>query len=172
MTTVAETRPETKKTSRAARTAARRLALQLIYSFEVNRFQDGCTLVPEDDRNAVPSDSLGFADQLFAGFIKERVAIDAQLDKRLENWSLSRLAVIDRALLRLGAYELLYCPETPPKVAINECIELAKEFGTEAKTARLVNGVLDKIAREHRADETSKKDAVVKETTETTAKED
>lgn len=157
MNTVAETPAETKKASRAARTAARRLALQLIYSFEVNRFQADCRLIPEDDRLAVPTEGLAYADQLFAGFAKERAAVDAQLDQRLENWSLARLAVIDRAILRLGAYELIYCLETPPKVAINECIELAKEFGTESKTARLVNGVLDRIAREHRSDEVAKR---------------
>lgn len=157
MSAVAESRIDQKKV-RAARTAARKLALQLIFSYELNRYQDGCQLVPADDRQAVPVEGLPYADQLFAGFVKERTAVDAQIDQRLENWSLSRLAVIDRAILRLGAYELLYCPDTPPKVAINECIELAKEFGTEAKTARLVNGVLDRMARDHRATEVAKRD--------------
>ncbi len=61
------------------------------------------------------------------------------------------MAVADRAILRLGAYEILYCADTPAKVAINEYIELSKRYGSEAKTPKLVNAVLDKIAREHRA---------------------
>ncbi len=84
--------------------------------------------------------------------------MDAAVDQRLENWTIQRLAVLDRALLRLGAYELLFCADTPPKVTINEYIELAKRYGSEAKTAKLVNGVLDKIAREHRPSEVARRE--------------
>jgi len=140
---------------RGVRTRGRVLALEMVYSFEQNRYQTGVTLVPEDSSDGFEPEAIAFAQVLFDGFSAQRPAIDASIDQRLENWTLSRLAVIDRALMRLGAYELLYCPDTPPKVAINEYIELAKQYGTEAKTARLVNGVLDRIAREHRAGEVS-----------------
>ncbi len=139
--------------SRGARTRGRILALQMVYSFEQNRYQSGVNLVPEDDREGLEPEAIAFAQALFDGFSLQRVAVDAAIDQRLENWTIGRLAVIDRALMRLGAYELLYTPDIPPKVAINEYIELAKQYGTEAKTARLVNGVLDRIARDHRADE-------------------
>ena len=89
---------------------------------------------------------------MLAGFIKERPAIDAAVDKRLDNWTIHRLAVADRALLRLGSYEIMYCAETPPKVVINEYIELAKLYGSDIKTSKLVNAVLDKLAKEQRAD--------------------
>ena len=139
--------------ARGARTRGRIFALQMVYSFEQNRYQSGVNLVPEDDFADLEPEAKAFAQTLFDGFSAQRPAIDAAIDQRLENWTLGRLAVIDRALMRLGAYELLYTPDTPPKVAINEYIELAKQYGTEAKTARLVNGVLDRIARDHRADE-------------------
>jgi N utilization substance protein B len=141
------------------RSQARETALQLIYSFEQNKYVDDGMLLPGDDTDALPPETLVLARAIFAGFAKERPAVDAAVDKRLENWTIHRLAVADRALLRLGAYEILYCADTPPKVAINECIELAKRYGSDAKTAKLVNGVLDKIAREHRPNEVGAKKA-------------
>jgi N utilization substance protein B len=133
----------------AARTAGRVLALQLVYSFEQNHYADDGHLVPSEAQAGVEPDAARFACELFDGFVAERVAVDAAVDQRLENWTIQRLSVIDRAILRLGAFELLYRPATPAKVAINEWIELAKAFGSEAKTPKLVNGVLDRIAREH-----------------------
>ena len=139
------------------RSQARETALQLIYSFEQNKYVDDGMLMPLDDTEALTPETLAIAREIFTGFAKERAAVDAAVDKRLENWTIHRLAVADRALLRLGAFEILYCPDTPPKVAINECIELAKRYGSDAKTAKLVNGVLDKIAREHRPSEVGKR---------------
>jgi len=133
------------------RSRGRELALQMLYSFEQNKFIDDGMLVTTDATDGMEPESLAFAQTLLAGFAKERLAIDAAVDKRLENWTIHRLAVADRAILRLGAFEILYCPDTPAKVAINEYIELSKRYGSEAKTPKLVNAVLDKIAREHRA---------------------
>ncbi len=142
----------------SARTRGRALAVQTLYSFEQNRYRDDdVALLPDDATDDVDAEAQAFAKTLFEGFRRERAAIDSAVDTRLENWTIQRLAVLDRTILRLGAFELLYCPETPAKVTINEYIELAKEYGSEAKTARLVNGVLDRIAREHRADEVGKK---------------
>jgi transcription antitermination protein NusB len=144
---------ETRRRVRQARTQGRALAVQMAYSCEQNRFAADAVLMPADDLEAVDGEARSFAEGLLAGMLAERTAIDAAIDKRLENWTLSRLSVIDRAILRLSAYELLYRPDTPPKVTINEGIELAKRFGSEAKTTRLVNGVLDRIAREHQLTE-------------------
>lgn len=138
---------------RGARTRGRALAVQLVYSFEQNRYaeQPGCQLVPDDDLRNIDDDGRAFAFSLFELFRAQRPAIDAAIDQRLVNWTVGRLAVIDRAILRLGAVELLYCGDsTPAKVAINEYIELAKRYGTEANTARLVNGVLDRLAKDQR----------------------
>lgn len=139
-----------------ARSRGRELALQLLYSFEQNKFIDDGMLLPADATDGLDPESVEFAHALQAGFAKERSAIDSAVDKRLENWTIHRLAVADRAILRLGAYEILYCADTPAKVAINEYIELSKRYGSEAKTPKLVNAVLDKIAKEHRAGDVRK----------------
>ncbi len=139
-----------------ARSRGRELALQLMYSFEQNKFVDDGMLLPADAIDGLDSESVEFARALQNGFAKERPAVDSAVDKRLENWTIHRLAVADRAILRLGAYEILYCADTPVKVAINEYIELAKRYGSEAKTPKLVNAVLDKIAKEHRAGDVRK----------------
>jgi len=136
--------------NRGARTKGRVLAVQLVYSYEQNRYQDDCQFVPEEDLRNVDEEGRTFAFSLFELFKAQRPAVDSAIDKRLVNWTISRLAVIDRAILRLGAVELLYCHDTPHKVAINEYIELAKRYGTEANTARLVNGVLDRIAKDNK----------------------
>lgn len=124
----------------------------MLYAFEQKHYENDNELALAEDEE--PSASVRErALSLFNGFGSERTAIDACIDKRLQNWTLNRLAVMDRAVLRLGCYELLYCSDVPASVVINEYIELAKQFGSDGRTAKLVNGVLDKIAREHRPDE-------------------
>jgi N utilization substance protein B len=142
-------REPSRRAAAAARSSGRSLALQLLYSFEQNHYKDDGLLVTDETTEETGEAGTLFAHALFTGFCGERAAVDAVVDKRLENWTIQRLAVIDRAILRLGAYELLHRSDTPPKVAINEWIELAKAFGSEAKTSKLVNGVLDRIARDH-----------------------
>jgi transcription antitermination protein NusB len=134
------------------RSVGREIALQMLYSFEQNKYIDDGLLVPSDTLDDKASESIEFSRALVAGFAKERPAVDAAVDKRLDNWTIHRLAVADRALLRLGAYEIIYCSDTPAKVVINEYIELAKRYGSEAKTAKLVNAVLDKIAKQQRGE--------------------
>jgi len=80
--------------------------------------------------------------------IKSKInEIDEIIQKYLENWTLDRLSVVDRNLLRLGTYELLFVPDVPIEVTIDEIIELGKTFGTE-NSGKFVNGVLDKIAKD------------------------
>lgn len=133
-----------------ARSRGREVALAMLYSYEQNRYADDGHLLADDAVDGADEAATSFAGAIFAGFCDKRVVVDAAIDKRLENWTIHRLAVPDRAILRLGAYELLFCDDTPPRVAINEAIELAKRYGSDAKTSRLVNGVLDRIARDHR----------------------
>lgn len=134
----------------SARSRGREMALQWLYAWEQNGYRDDGGLLTEEVTEDAPEGAFAFASRLVEGVKTQRTPVDAALDARLENWTLGRLALPDRNLLRLGAYELLYCEEVPPKVAINECVELAKRFGSEDKSMRLVNGVLDRIAREHR----------------------
>ncbi len=73
--------------------------------------------------------------------------IDSMIKKYVENWEIKRLAYIDRNILRLGCFELLFLEDIPPKVSINEAIELAKRFG-DIQSPSFINGVLDKIFRQ------------------------
>jgi N utilization substance protein B len=82
-----------------------------------------------------------FANQLFEGTAKDAVALDESIVKHAENWRLERLAIIDRAILRLAMYELR-ATDTPAKVVLNEAVELAKKFSSEEAGA-FVNGILD-----------------------------
>lgn len=94
-------------------------------------------------------DETVFAEQLMEGTLKERPTIDKLIEKCAPEWPLEQVTVIDRNILRLGIYELMFgnYDEVPPKVAINEAIELAKTFGSDA-SPRFVNGVLGTIYRE------------------------
>jgi N utilization substance protein B len=87
-----------------------------------------------------------FAQGLISGVRRNREELDGLLTKCADNWSLVRMAVTDRNILRLGAFELLYT-KTPPRVAINEAVELAKRFGAK-QSAQFVNGVLDRFLQE------------------------
>ncbi len=87
-----------------------------------------------------------FATELIRGVVEHSSEIDAMIRNQLENYSFQRLAAVDRNILRLGTYEILYASHIPPQAAINEAIEIAKRFGTE-ESARFVNGILDKILK-------------------------
>jgi len=88
-----------------------------------------------------------FAEQLINGVNQHVTEIDERLARHLQNFIISRLNMVDRNILRLAVYEMFFCPETPPIVAINEGIDAAKRFGGE-ESGRFVNGVLDKIKTE------------------------
>ena len=88
-----------------------------------------------------------YAENLIAGVNAQRTDVNARIVKYVENFGIERLAAVDRNILRLAIYEMFYCMETPPVVAINEAIEIARKFGGE-DSSRFVNGVLDKIKGE------------------------
>ena len=86
-----------------------------------------------------------FAALLVRGVEQHRVEIDRILGKHSEHWALDRMSRVDHNILRMAVFELLWCQDIPPKVSINEAIELGKKFSTE-KSAMFINGVLDKIS--------------------------
>ncbi len=88
--------------------------------------------------------SDSFFESLVRGATEKKQEIDAALEQKLENWSLSRLPKIERTVLRLAVYELLYMEDTPNNVVLNEAIELCKTYGDE-KSSKFVNGVLSKF---------------------------
>ncbi len=85
-----------------------------------------------------------FANQLVIGTATRFADIDPLIATHADNWDMKRMAVIDRNILRLGVYELLYLADVPPKVSLNEAVELAKRFG-DAESGRFINGILDTI---------------------------
>ena len=106
--------PAAAKASIAVRRAARDRALQLFYAYEQNKYQDDGRLLPSDDEPVSEAVETQAA-EWFSGFIVNRVPIDAAIDKRLTNWTIHRLAAVDRNILRLGAFEILYDTVTPPQ---------------------------------------------------------
>ncbi len=102
---------------------------------------------------------LAFAKKLFDSTLLHMGDIDPLIEQAAQNWQLKRMAAVDRAVLRLAVCELHYLSETPPKVVINEAVEMAKRYSTAA-SGSFVNGILDKIHKDHqksRKDETQKR---------------
>ena len=102
----------------------------------------------------VAEDVQRYANQLVEGTLQHLTDIDRLISAHADNWNLKRMAVIDRNILRLGAYELLYLDDVPSKVCINEAIELAKRFG-DAESGKFVNGILDAIHKKRQPNKQS-----------------
>ena len=107
------------------------------------------TLYELDQRQstAVPKDLGTKARRLVIGVLEHRAELDAQIETASKNWRVDRMPVVDRAVLRLGAYELFYESETPVGVVLNEAVRLAKLFSTE-KSGAFVNGVLASLSQD------------------------
>jgi transcription antitermination protein NusB len=132
------------------RRKAREIALQFLYQLEQNGASDpGPYEVDFWERHPVDDEARAFASSLVHGTKRQQAQIDRRIAESAEHWDLDRMAVVDRNILRLAAYELLFEPGVPAKVAINEAIEIAKKFGT-AESSRFINGVLDRIHKELR----------------------
>jgi N utilization substance protein B len=127
------------------RSRGREVALQVLYQVEQNS-----GVSPEEIHRFIQRRLLedrklcDFTEGLIAGVKEHQARIDAMISQVAENWRLDRMAAIDRNILRLGAYEMLFCLEVPAKVAINEALELAKRYST-AQSSRFVNGILDRV---------------------------
>jgi transcription antitermination factor NusB len=128
------------------RTRARELALQFLYQVDLvgAELDEAEAFLREEERD---KDTRGFARRLVEGVRENAQAIDERIQAVAQNWNISRMAVLDRNILRLGVHELLHCPDIPPKVAINEAIEMGKRFSTQNSGA-FINGILDKIMNE------------------------
>ncbi len=90
-----------------------------------------------------------FAERLVCGVAENLERIDREINSYSNNWALDRMARVDLAILRLAAFELIYCSDVPHNVVINEAIEIGKRFGTE-ETSSFINGVLDHLSQQHR----------------------
>lgn len=129
------------------RRKAREIALAFLYQWDLR----GDDVLPELDELLVKDrrepDVAEYVQTLVRGTIAQKAEIDRRISEAAEHWRIERMAVVDRNILRMATYEMAYRKEdVPPKVAINEAIELAKRFST-AESGAFVNGVLDRIRR-------------------------
>jgi N utilization substance protein B len=127
----------------ARRSRAREVALQVLFQDDLN---PGTNPARADDflrRRLRVEELVAFGRSLVAGVRRNRGELDQLLAQTADNWSLERMAVTDRNVLRLGAFEILFS-DTPGRVAINEAVELAKRYGT-SHSAQFVNGILDRF---------------------------
>jgi N utilization substance protein B len=126
------------------RARAREVALQLLFQHDHNP-NLARVAIEEFARERLREPSLiQFCLDLFDGVVKEKQTLDQRLNEASENWRVPRMPTVDRNVLRLGAYELLYTPQTPAAAVLDEAIELARRFGTKDSPA-FVNGVLDRL---------------------------
>lgn len=128
----------------ATRRRAREIVLQLLYEDDINPGRSAeRTQAFLRSRMQGRKGLIEFAAVLLRGTLENRDAIDVRISKLAANWSLLRMAVTDRNVLRLGGYEILY-GDTPGRVAVNEAVVLAKRYGNK-DSPRFVNGILDKL---------------------------
>ena len=131
---------------RHERTAARSAAVQMLYTAEIQG-KPAWQLIEE----GLCPDEVGplsdYALRLVNGVEAHVAEIDERLASTSENWAVSRMPIVDRSILRLAAFEMLYVDEVPVSVSINEAVELAKGFGGKDESPGFVNGVLGRIAR-------------------------
>ena len=132
------------------RRKAREVALQFLYQLDLHEVADPASQEAEFwARHPVDRATREFAESLVRGSKQHQAKIDQLLAEYTEHWDLDRMAVVDRNILRLAIFELLHEAEVPPKVAINEAIEIAKKFGTR-ESSRFINGILDRVHKELR----------------------
>lgn len=128
------------------RRTLREKSLQVLYAFELN--PDALTASIEGILADIPlSADKEFSRNLINKVIINRTELDDQIRKRVTNWEMDRIALIDKLLLRMGIAELLYFPDIPPKVTINEVIEIAKDYST-SNSGKFINGILDALLSE------------------------
>jgi transcription antitermination protein NusB len=135
------------------RREGREAAIQFLFQSDLNSTPTGELAalfwkLRAEEKSSAPSEKVrAFAEELLAGVATHRAEIDERITACLVNFELSRLAAVDRNVLRVAIYELLYNVEVAPVIIINEAIEIAKKFGTE-KSGGFINGVLDRVKNE------------------------
>ncbi len=130
-----------------SRRAGREQAFQLLYHLELVEGDPSLEIENFWRLNPDESGSRGFAERLVRKVLEHREEIDRLISEASARWSIRRMDAVSRCLLRLGACEILHFPETPPQVAIDEAVELAKHYGPETSFA-FVNGILDRLLQE------------------------
>ena len=128
---------------KSKRRVAREKVLQVLYAYDMNK-ENRDELMNELFVCLIDKSERDFAIQLVNKVIIHIDELDEKIKLRVDNWEMNRIALIDKLLLRMGICEILYFPEIPPKVSINESIEIAKDYST-AGSGKFINGILDAI---------------------------
>lgn len=131
-----------------SRREAREWAVQLLFQLDYNPGElDPAFKAFWSERAEAKPKSRVFVEELVRGVVENRPRIDEMIQKTAQNWQLSRMAGVDRNIIRLAIFEMLYKPEIPPAVSINEAVEIAKGMG-DVGSPRFVNGILDRLRKE------------------------
>jgi transcription antitermination protein NusB len=139
------------KQNMARRRRAREVAVQLLYQLDHNPDADAYLLKRKIAELIDDSDLQDFCWHLLSGVLEHRDELDEKITAAAENWTIERMAPTDRNAIRVGAFELTH-ENTPPRVAIDEAIELARKYGT-ASSSQFVNGVLDQLYSQNKTAE-------------------
>jgi N utilization substance protein B len=141
----------------STRHKSREMALQILYSMDMLG-DTSEELLADLEKLLLPRQAPSdFCRRLVRGVLEKRAWLDTVIEKHSSNWRIRRMSGVDRNLLRMAAYEMLFCDDIPAKVAINEAIEIGKRFGTD-ETGPFINGVLDAI-RQHHLEESNHNEA-------------
>lgn len=131
-----------------ARRKARELALQMLFQYDMSANAPDQIIETFDDLQKSKPNTREFATKIFRGTIDHMPRIDEMIQDQAENWRLSRMAAVDRNIIRMSVYEFLHEQETPKLVIIDEAIEIAKRYGTD-KSPQFINGILDGILKRY-----------------------
>ncbi len=132
----------------ARRSKSRQVAVQMLYQVDLNPDTDTSSIKVMISERISDQQLVEFSWSLFCGVMEHRAELDEKIQAIAEKWRLNRMAATDRAVLRLGAYELLKT-ETPHRVVIDEALQVAKKYG-DAESPKFVNGILDQLVPEER----------------------
>ena len=131
-----------------ARRKARELALQMLFQFDMaGNAPETIVALFEDLQKSKPN-TREFAVKIFNGTVNHMQEIDDMIQQQADNWRLTRMAVVDRNIIRMSIYEFMHETDTPKLVIIDEAIEIAKKFGTQ-KSSQFINGILDGILKRY-----------------------
>jgi N utilization substance protein B len=143
-----------------ARRKARELALQMLFQHDMSGNATDMIINTFEELQKSKPNTREFATKIFRGTVEHMPSIDEMIQNQAENWRLSRMAAVDRNIIRMSIYEFLHENDTPKLVIIDEAIEIAKKYGTQ-KSSQFINGILDGILKRYNlaGDERSAKTA-------------
>ncbi len=129
------------------RRKSRELALQALYQWDITKQDAFKITVQLSEHFSAEKGKDEFAERIVLGVLEHLQELDRLIERYSEHWRLDRMTVIDRSILRIATFEFLYCEDIPPKVTLNEAIELGKQYGSD-DSGSFINGILDQIQKE------------------------